>query len=194
MEILYFEKPGKDNTGAVLDAAGRRAQVLNVKHVVVASNSGDTALKAVKQFSDLNVQLVAVTSHCGFSGEGVMDMTPEAERELADAGVRVVRASHALSGVERSFTRKLGGCSRAEATSEVLRALFGQGMKVCVEITIMAADNGAIPCGEQEILVIAGTGEGADTACVMRPAHANDLFKMEVKEIIAMPRTKRGEE
>lgn len=193
-EILYFDRPGKHNTDAVLDAARRCVNDLNLKHVVIASNSGDTALKAVERFSDLDIQLVAVTSHCGFSGEGVMDMTPDSERELVNAGVRVVRASHALSGVERSFTRKLGGCSRAEATSDVLRALFGQGMKVCVEIAIMAADNGAIPCGEQEVLVVAGTGEGSDTACVMRPAHANDFFKMEIREVIAMPRTRRREE
>lgn len=165
-----------------------------MKHIVVASNSGDTALRAVDRLSDLGIEIVAVTSHCGFSGEGVLDMSPEAERALVNAGVKVVRASHALSGVERSFTRKLGGCSRSEAVSDVLRALFGQGMKVCVEIALMAADNGSIPCSDQEIVVVAGTGEGADTACVMRPAHANNLFKMEIREVIAIPRVKRGGE
>ncbi|UCE91631.1 MAG: hypothetical protein JSV90_00265 [Methanobacteriota archaeon] len=193
-EITYFDRPGKQNTEAVLGAVHRRLVSLGLKHLVVASNSGDTAMKAIERFADLDVQVVTVTSHCGFSGEGMTDMSPEAERALAEAGSQVVRASHALSGVERSFTRKLGGCSRAEAVSDVLRALFGQGMKVCVEITLMAADNGAIPCSNQEVAVIAGTGEGADTACILRPAHANDFFKMEVREIIATPRAKRGDE
>lgn len=191
-ETTYFDGPGKHNTEAVFDAVARRAKELGLKHIVIASNSGDTAMKAVGRLSDLGMQIVAVTSHCGFSGEGLLDMSPDAERALADAGVKVVRASHALSGAERSFTRKLGGCSRAEAVSDVLRALFGQGMKVCVEITLMAADSGSIPCSDREVVVVAGTGEGADTACVVRPAHANDLFKMEIREVIAIPRAKRG--
>ena len=192
--ITYFERPGKHNTEALLDAVQKRVQELGLKQVVVASNSGDTAVRAVERFSDLDVQVTVVTSHCGFSGEGVNDMSHEAENALVEAGAKVVRASHALSGVERSFTRKLGGCSRAEAVSDVLRALFGQGMKVCVEITLMAADNGAIPCSDEEVLVMAGTGEGADTACIVRPAHANDMFKMEIREIVAIPRLKRGGE
>jgi hypothetical protein len=110
---------------------------------------------------------------------------------LVESGARVVRASHALSGVERSITRKVGGASRVESISEALRALFGQGLKVCVEVSIMAADSGAIPCGELEVVAVGGTGEGADTACVIRPAHANAFFNMEVREIIAIPRTRR---
>lgn len=192
--IMYFERPGKHNTEDLLEAAKKRAKELGLRHVVIASNSGDTAARAIEHFSDMDVRFTVVTSHCGFSGEGVNDMSPEAESALVEAGAKVVRASHALSGVERSFTRKLGGGSRAEAVSDALRALFGQGMKVCVEITLMAADNGAIPCSDQEVLVIAGTGEGSDTACVLRPAHANDMFKMEVREIIAIPRAKRGGE
>lgn len=193
-EITYFDRPGGQNTDALLDVVRRRVQALRLKHVVIASNSGDTAKKAHSRLADLGVNLVVVTSHSGFAGEGVIDMDSGVERSLTDSGVRIVRASHVLSGVERSFTRRLGGCSRAEAVSEMLRALFGQGMKVCVEIALMAADSGAMPCGDQEVLVIGGTSEGADTACVLRPAHANDLFKMEIREIVAIPRSKRDVE
>ena len=56
----------------------------------------------------------------------------------------------------------------------------------------MAADCGAIACGEGEIIAVGGTGEGADTACVVRPSHANNFFKFEVREILAKPRS-RGE-
>lgn len=193
-EITYFDKPGRQNTDTLLEIVRKRVQDLGLKHVVIASNSGDTAMKALDKLSQLGVNIVVVTSHCGFAGEGVIDMNPDIEKKLLGSGVKVVRASHALSGIERSFTRKLGGGSRAEATSEALRALFGQGMKVCVEIAVMAADNGAIPCSDQEVIVIGGTGEGSDTACVLRPAHANDLFKMEIREILAIPRSKRDVE
>jgi hypothetical protein len=116
-------------------------------------------------------------------------MSPEAENELRSAGAKLVRASHVLSGVERSISKKLGGASRVEMIAETLRALFGQGLKVAVEITVMAADSGAIPCGpDVQVISIGGTESGADTACVVRPAHANSFFNFRVKEIIALPR------
>ena len=46
--------------------------------------------------------------------------------------------------------------------------------------------------GEQTALVIlpaiAGTGRGADTAVVLTPAHAQDLFELKVHEIVCKPR------
>ncbi len=190
-EVVYFDRPGKENTDAVLDAVERRLKRTGIGHVVVASNSGETAFKAISRLAGSDVRIVVVTSHAGFSGEGVVDMDDKAEERLTQSGVRVVRSSHALSGLERSVTRKLGGASRVEAISEALRSLFGQGLKVCVEVAVMAADNGAIPCGDLEVAVIGGTGEGADTACVIRPAHANAFFNLEVREIIAIPRARQ---
>jgi hypothetical protein len=190
-EVTYFDRPGKENTEAVLDAVVRCLERTGIKHVVVASNSSETAFKVLSRLAGSGAGVVVVTSHAGFSGEGIVDMDPDAENRLVESGARVVRASHALSGVERSITRKVGGASRVESISEALRALFGQGLKVCVEVSIMAADSGAIPCGELEVVAVGGTGEGADTACVIRPAHANAFFNMEVREIIAIPRTRR---
>jgi hypothetical protein len=104
-------------------------------------------------------------------------MTPGNEKELIDAGVRIVRATHALSGIERSINKKIGGSSRVEVIAEALRSLFGQGMKVAVEITVMAADSGAIPCGpDSKVIAIGGTEWGSDTAVVVRPAHSNGFF------------------
>lgn len=189
-EIVYFAKSGKANTDTVLDAVDACLRRTGIEYVVVASNSGETGLKTIARLERSGAEVVVVTSHAGFSGEGVLDMDPEAEESLVRAGAKVVRASHALSGVERSLSKKLGGSSRVEAVSEALRSLFGQGMKVCVEITVMASDSGAVPCGDVEIIAIGGTGEGADTACVVRPAHANSFFKMEIREILAIPRTR----
>lgn len=189
-EIMYFAKPGKANTEAVLDAVESCLKRTGIGHVIVASNSGETGMKAVERFKGSGAKVVVVTSQAGFSGEGVLDMDPETERTLERSGANVVRASHALSGVERSMSKRLGGSSRVEAISEALRSLFGQGLKVCVEITVMASDSGAIPCGDVEVIAIGGTGEGADTACVLRPAHANSFFEMEVREILGIPRSR----
>ncbi len=189
--ISYFDSPGKSNTQAVLEAVSARLKKGDVKHVVIASGSGETAMMAVSKLRGLGARIVVVTEHCGAVKEGVCEMSPKMEADLAASGVKVVRATHALSGVERGINKTIGGSSRTEAIAEALRAFFGQGMKVCVEITIMAADNGAIPSGEVEVIAVAGTESGADTACVVRPSHANSIFKLEVREILAIPRKHR---
>jgi hypothetical protein len=187
----YFERPGAENTDQLIGKVINRLRQGDIRHLVVASSTGATACKILPILRDMDVQLVVVTSHCGFEKEGECEMSKDTEAELIAAGARVVRSSHVLSGVERSISRKLGGSSRAEAMSEILRALFGQGLKVCVEASVMAADNGAIPCGEVEVVAVGGYSNGADTACVVRPAHANNFFSFEVREIIAIPRRKR---
>ncbi len=186
--IVYFEKPGRENTEQTLKFAIEGARELGIKYIVVASSYGDTARKAVEMI-DEGMQLVVVTYHTGFLKEGENTMPPEVEEELKRKGARVVRQSHILSGLERSISRKIGGVSRTEAIAEALRSLFGHGLKVCVEIAVMAADSGAIPI--EEIVAVGGRSRGADTAVVIRPAHMNNFFDMEVREIICMPRLKR---
>jgi len=191
-EITYFDRPGKKNTEKLMDVVSLCLKRTGIKTIVVASNSGETALKAIDRWSNSCSNLIVVTSHAGFSGEGALDMDRSIETKIERSSAKLVRASHVLSGVERSFTKKFGGISRVEVVSQTLRTLFGHGMKVCVEVSVMAADSGALKCGDEEIIVIGGTGEGADTACVVRPAHANDFFKFEIREILAMPRKKRA--
>lgn len=101
-------------------------------------------------------------------------------------GVKVYTASHALSGVGRGISNKFGGITPVELMAETLR-MISQGFKVCVEISIMAADAGLIPV-DREIVAIGGTGRGADTSLVLTPAHMNNVFDLRIHEIIAMPR------
>lgn len=192
--IRYFESPGKQNTDQVLEAVAERIAKGDIKHVVVASGTGDTGKLAVAKLKGKGVRIVVVTEHCGAVKEGECEMSDEVEEELVSAGAKVVRATHVLSGLERGINKKIGGSSRTEAIAEALRALFGQGMKVCVEITVMAADNGAIPCGDVEVIAAGGTEWGADTACVVRPAHASAFFNFEVREVLAIPRRHRKQE
>jgi hypothetical protein len=186
--ISYFKHPGAENTDEIMGIVADRMKRGDIKNVVVASTTGDTARKLISRLKGTGADVAVVTSQCGSEKEGESEMSKDVEEELIESGAKVVRASHVLSGVERSINRKVGGASRVETVAEALRALFGQGMKVCVEVTIMAADNGAIPCGEVEVIAVAGSGSGADTACVVRPAHANGFFNFQVREILAMPR------
>lgn len=185
-EILYCDRPGPSNTDAVAETVRARCAALGIEHVVVASNSGATAIRFADALKDTSVKLIAVTSHVGFHGDDTVDMVPENRRVLEDRGVTIVTAAHALSGVGRSISNTFGGTTPVEIVAHTLRR-FGQGIKVTVEIAVMAADAGAIPT-DREVIAVGGSGKGADAAVVIKPAHMNTLFDLEIREILAMVR------
>ena len=115
-------------------------------------------------------------------------MNPEMRQKLASRGVKLLTTTHLLAGVNRALRNKFQGVYPNEVVSSTLRML-GQGVKVCVEISVMALDAGLIPYGE-EIIAIGGSGRGADAACVIQPEHSNHFFDTVIKEIICMPREK----
>jgi hypothetical protein len=59
-------------------------------------------------------------------------------------------------------------------------------MKVVPEVAIMVADSGYI-CEACPVMVIAGTGRGADTAVILEPTHAQTFFDIKIMEIVCMP-------
>ena len=190
-QVVYFEKPGEHNTDDTIKLAMERAIESGIKHVVVASSSGANGVKVATAFSGKGVEVVVVSLHVGFSQPGARRLQEHHARKLKELGAVIVEQTHALSGVERSITRRLGGASRVESIAEALRTLIGVGTKVCVEISIMAADGGHVPVdGKVEIIAIGGTQKGADTACIILPAHANNFFDLQIREFIAMPRDK----
>ena len=93
---------------------------------------------------------------------------------------------HAFGGVGRAVRKKLGTYELEELIAYTLR-LFGEGMKVAVEIALMVADAGLVRTDEP-VIAIAGTGKGADTAVVLKPANAQDFFDLQVLEILCKPR------
>ncbi len=68
---------------------------------------------------------------------------------------------------------------------DILRC-FGQGIQVCIEIAMMAADAGLVT-SDAECVVIAGTGHGADTAVILTPAPSTRLEDLTVHEILCKP-------
>jgi hypothetical protein len=114
-------------------------------------------------------------------------MPDSVKRDLEKKGVTVVSATHALSGVERSISKKYQGLYPALLIADTLK-LFGQGTKVAVEISIMAADAGAL--SGNDIVAVGGTTKGVDTALIIRPANQSDIFTdLRIREIICKPRT-----
>lgn len=180
---MYFDKPGIVNTEETLNAAYGRGKELGLKEVVVASTKGDTAYKALEVFKGFKV--VVVTYHCGFKEPFKNVMSEDVRMDLENKNARVVSATHALSGVERSIAKKYSGSYPALLIADTLR-LFGQGTKVAVEIAIMAADSGNL--SGKDIVSIGGSGRGADAALIIKPVNQSDLFDMRIREIICKPR------
>ena len=184
-DILYFDQPGPDNTEVTIAAAVRRAGELGIRTLVVASTTGDTAEQLRAAVGDLPMQVVCVTYHAGFK-QGDDTMPVERREQLRDMGIEVVIASHALSGVERSINNKFGTIGPVEIIAHAYRC-FGQGVKVAIEVAVMAADAACAPTSE-DLIALGGSGKGCDAALVLKAAHQNNFFDLRVREVIAMVR------
>jgi hypothetical protein len=188
-EVYYFEDSGEQNTEQTLDAARTAALTLGLKHVTVATASGATAVKAAEAFQDTGVKVVVVTEYAGMA-----EFKESNRKQLEEMNAQIVTSAHSfLSPAESIAQLHPGYCSENTIIKEVLRR-FSQGVKVAAEIVMMATDAGALPPGV-DVVSVAGTGSGADTAVVVKSCHSNDFFHkekgMEFREIIAMPREKK---
>jgi hypothetical protein len=180
--ILYFERPGKANTDDTLRAARQRAQELGIDQIVVASTHGYTGRRAQEILGDLDVQVIAVSICAGFDDQG-WTMTPAERAELEALGLTVLTSLHSLGD---DVSEAFGVVAPNKVVRETLYR-FCQGMKVAVEVAVMAADAGLLDLSH-EVIAVAGTGEGADTAIVLKPAYARTFQELEIREILAKPR------
>jgi len=180
----YFNKAGPQNTDETLKLAKERAKELNIKNIVVASVSGSTGVKASEIFKGFNV--VIVSHFTGLREPGLQELSEENRRKIEANGAKILTCTHAFMNVERAIRDKFNTIYPIEIIAETLK-IFGHGVKVAIEITIMAMDAGLIPHTE-DVIAIAGRRSGADTALVIRPVNSTRFFDLIVKEIIAKPR------
>ncbi|MDQ1279895.1 MAG: uncharacterized protein QG670_1157 [Thermoproteota archaeon] len=195
--IHYFEENKPENTEVVFSLVKKKALEKNIKHVVIASTFGDTGVKAAEAFKDSGLKVVVVTHPYGPKGSRVL---PENEQKMRTLGANIVTSGFAFGGVSASIRRTPPTepgkplptpywpalvPAMGDLVANVLR-LFCQGMKVCLEITLMAADAGAVPVGEN-VIAIGGQGRGANTAVVIRATNSATFFDLDVQEIIAKP-------
>jgi len=184
--IIYYQKLGVENTEKTLEAAKQRADELGIKNIIVSSTRGGSALKTLDVFKGYNV--IVVTHVAGFKEPGKIEMSDETVAEIKAKGGKILTTVHAFGGVSSAIQKKFDTMDSGLLIANVLR-IFGQGMKVTTEIILMAADAGMLPM-DQDVVSIAGTGRGLDTAIVAKPAHSGNLFDLYVKEIIAKPSTR----
>lgn len=196
---VYFERPGKENTEETLKVALEAAKERRIDTVVISSTTGWTALKALEVFEGSGLRLVFVTHQTGYRAPGLQLMPEETRERLVEAGAVVVTSTDVLTGgVDVGVSRQRPPRTEPlEARlpwivppvptiiAHTLR-LFSQGVKVCVEIAMMAADVGVVPV-DKPVVVVAGSHAGSDTAMVITPASSNRVRDLRVHEILAKP-------
>lgn len=186
--ITYFDKEGEDYTDELISAVKDKLESSpNIKRILIASATGASALKLYDALDD-EIEIINVTHHMGFSGPNESDISEEMIEKLEEVGIKTYFGIHAFSGAARGVTNKYGGYSPLDVVADTFR-MFSHGIKVGAEISIMAADAGLIPTGE-EIIAIGGRGHGVDSAVILTPVNSKNLFDLEFHEIIAMPRNK----
>lgn len=199
-KIVYFDKPGPQNTAEVIRIVKQRLKGSDFKQVLVASESGKTAVKVAEALMDLNVNVICVTAYAGVRrarGKAWPQITGERRNKLQELDVQILEEARWIFGCTFDYAF-LKTHAPSKAIHMFLSRTMGYGFKTAVEIALIAADAGAVPT-DDDVVAIAGTGRaggGADCAIVIKPAHVYDgefldLEKgAEVKEILALPRLK----
>ncbi len=183
LKTVYFEEPGSGNTEETLSIARQRAEALGIKTIVVASTVGETAVRAVDVFNKARV--IAVSHVAGMRQPDTQEFSQENRKMVEAKGGTVLTTTHSLGGLSRAMRNKYNMFVLGEVIADTLR-IFGQGIKVVCEIAMMAADAGLVRTDE-DIIAIAGSSRGADTAVVMRPANTHNFFELKIKEILCKP-------
>lgn len=179
----YFAHPGAENTQRVLTAARCRAEQLGIRTVLVASTSGATGALASEMLR--GIQVIVVSHSAGFAQGNEQELLPHYRQAIEANGARILTCQHAFGGVGRAVRKKLQTYQLDEIIAYTLR-IFGEGVKVACEISLMAADAGLVRVGEPAI-AIGGTGHGADTALVLLPSNAQAFFDLRVMEVLCKP-------
>ncbi len=183
LNTTYFTQTGKDNTRKVLELASARMKSLQLKKAVVSTTQGYSGVEAAGFFSA--DQLICVSHVTGFSQPNEQQITPENREWLYAQGIPLVTAAHPFSGVNKALYAKMGMAQPSDVMANVLR-IFSQGVKVCIEIAMMAADAGLLNVGEL-VLSMAGSSQGLDTAIVIQPAYSHTFFDIKFVELICIP-------
>ncbi len=184
-KCTYFPWPGPNNTEATLRAAFERSRVLGIRKILIPSTTGVTALNALGIF-EKNFSIIVVTHVTGFHAPDHQELSENNRELLAEKGATVLTAQHAFGGVGRAFRNKTGTYQIDELMAYTLR-VFGQGTKVAVEIALMASDAGLVSTDE-DVVSLGGTGNGVDTALLIRPVPTHKFFDLKIREIICKPR------
>lgn len=191
-KITYFRYCGEVNTEKVLHAAKLRCKEKGLNKVVIASETGRSAIKALNIFKGTKIKLIVVTHYPATTWGPKGDIPIGLKRKeyaktlkkLEENGVKIVQGTRPFAPPTRSINWEF---PTPEGIIDKTLEIFGAGTKIAIEAAVMATDAGEVDAGE-EIVSCAGTYKGLDTALVVKTAYSGGFFKeFEVREIIAKP-------
>jgi len=191
---VYFEKPGKHNTEKVVEAVLKRLAEGDLNTIVIASTTGYTALEfsqALQGQEGITLISVGETPLIREWGTEWPVLKPETRQDLERRGVIVAdRIPYLMHSSVLDYSQW-----KAPSAEELLRETlyaFGQGLKVAVEVVLIA-----VACGFlepfQDVIAVGGTSRGADTAIVVRATYPNHVFsqdaakRLKIHEILGKP-------
>ncbi len=188
LEVTYFEKGGPNNTDKALEIAKRYADQFGIKDIVIASTTGMTAEKATEILNPKDYNIMIVTHAYYFVNSTTRQEFPaEKLNSLKELGLKFHVGTHSMSGIERGIRLKKEAWQFVDLLAKMLGYHFSQGVKVCIEISATVCDAGLIPDLERDVIAVAGTGRGADTVCLIKPAPTSNFKNLRVKAILAKP-------
>ena len=187
--ILYFQNTDPSNAKCVIEAVKERLNLGGIEAVLIPITTGKTAelfsdeLKGkagvigIPESEVIGVCNLIARSKGGFFGSLVDDRLAEATERLRREAFDIVL---------------LPFCGENWDAAKELFHVFGQGMKVALEITIAAVELKKIPSGTR-VISVGGTKGGADTAIVVKTSMQSEAFgselakRLSIEEILAMP-------
>lgn len=195
-EVYYFDEPGEHNTELVVEAVSKRLEKADIVDVVVASVSGVTALKFATALKGI-VKVICVSGmpYRREWGKAWPSMKPEVRAELEKLDATIIeRGSYLWCGSVLDAAR--WPTIPPELFVGECLAFLGQGLKVAVEVVLLATLHGYVK-PLTDAIGVGGSDKGADTAIVLKATYPAAIFsrdpskRLEIREIIAMPRTKK---
>ena len=182
-EVEYFEAAGEENTKKCLEIVEKFAG--DYPDVVVASTRGETGLLFAEKLGK-KTNLVVVTHNYGFKEPNTIEMSEATKNKIIELGGKIFTGTILTYSLEKSFAENYQGTYPTIMIADTFRRL-GQGMKVCAEIVMEAADAGLIEEGK-DVIAVAGTHAGADTVCIVKSAISRRFLDLKIREILAKPR------
>ena len=160
--MTYYLLPGKENLDATLESSKKAAEELGLDDAIVASTTGFTAKKALEVFKGTGIKLTFVgTTRERFPAPLIV--------ELKEKGCNICFSSE----VKYEYPDPVKTAYRR----------FCQGMKVAVEIAMIAAQEGYVST-EKDIISIGKW----DTAIIIKPATSTKFEDLIIRELICKPR------
>lgn len=186
LKYALFNKPGAENTLPSLKLAKENADLLGIKKIVVASTTGSTIKAAIDIINPAEYEIICVTHSFGWNEATYQEFPGDLRSELEKKGVNFVSGVLAFSGVDSALLRKFQTFDFVSMFARLVRITMCDGLKVAMEIALMACDAGLTKIGE-DVIVVAGTGHGADTCCLIKSASTRMFDLLRVKAILAKP-------